>query len=54
MKHINSYQVENIPGKDPELLAAISLPNLEGMKKKNDRVEDSSFVLPNVCSTKPL
>ena len=34
IKHINSYWVENIPDMDPKLLAAINLPNLQGIKKK--------------------
>ena len=54
MKHINSYRVENIPGKDPKLLAAISLPNLEGMKKKMIGLKivlsfSPKCVLPNPC-----
>ena len=31
-KHINMKCVENIPSMDPELLATISLPNLQEMK----------------------
>ena len=56
MKYINSYLVDNIPGMDPELLDAICLPNLQRMrsKRKMARVEDGSFLLPKVCSTKPL
>ena len=41
---------------DLELLAAISLPNLQGTKSKRKMtmVEDGYFLLPKVCSTKTL
>ena len=39
---------------DLELSTAISFPNLQGIRSKKARVEDDYFLLPNVCSIKPL